>query len=163
MAGDILDPKDAAPGPFRDGASKQRAKNVRDGQRDANERAHDLGSVGSLLDKANLGQAVQSRAADSLKRASCDSAERVSPGITCRGNSATYSCPMERESAHHMEEPEKMTQATARRFLRPYTSLNLEKPMAKPAQVSSRGERKNEFDALIYVKRYPRMTHGASS
>lgn len=134
MGGDVLDPKDAAPGPLGDGASKQRAENVRDGQRDADEGAHDLGSVGSLLDEAHLGQAVQPGAPDSLETASCDSAKRVSPGFKLQGDSAKYSCPMERESAHHMEEPEKMTQATARRFLRPYTSLSLEKPMAKPAQ-----------------------------
>jgi hypothetical protein len=57
--------------------------------------------------------------------------------------------------AHHIEKPENNIHETARRVLRPYTSLSLVKPTAKPVQklLALTMAIDEDVHSLIYVKR----------
>jgi len=57
-------------------------------------------------------------------------------------------CHMDPARAHHTEKPEKVSQAMASRFLRPYMSLSLKNPTAKPELVSTE-RRHDETNKLI--------------
>ena len=68
--GNVLDPEYASPGPLRYPTPKQRAEDVRDGQSDADQCAHNLWPIRPLLDQAHLCQAVKTGPAYSLQRTS---------------------------------------------------------------------------------------------